>query len=148
MNETERDEEQMESFSRNQRCVTLLEACVLMWTRRTLKGRASRSEFWWVQVALGIVALVMESIVVLLVVNGMSTVGIVFMIGVWLLFVVISIPAYALFVRRLHDTGKSGWWWCIGFLPLIGELVLFVFMCQKSEPRTNAYGSVPNLTTE
>ncbi|HXA58744.1 MAG TPA: DUF805 domain-containing protein, partial [Streptosporangiaceae bacterium] len=40
----------------------------------------------------------------------------------------VLIPGLAVAVRRLHDTGRSGWWLLIGLVPLIGAIVLIVFM--------------------
>ncbi len=45
---------------------------------------------------------------------------------VWILVTIV--PALAVLVRRLHDTGKSGWWVLIGFVPFVGTIVLFVFL--------------------
>ena len=39
------------------------------------------------------------------------------------------LPSLAMGVRRLHDTDRSGWWWLLGFIPLIGIIVLIVFWC-------------------
>lgn len=55
----------------------------------------------------------------------------------------ILIPAIAVSIRRLHDTGRSGWWFLICFIPLIGTIVLFVFMVLDSEPGENQYGPNP-----
>lgn len=53
------------------------------------------------------------------------------------------IPSLAVSVRRLHDIGKSGWWLLIGFIPIIGAIVLIVFACLDSQPGANAYGPNP-----
>ena len=55
----------------------------------------------------------------------------------------VLIPTIAVFVRRLHDTNRSGWWWLISFIPLIGAVVLLVFMVQDSQPGENQYGPNP-----
>jgi len=52
------------------------------------------------------------------------------------------IPGLACCVRRLHDIGKSGWWVLIGFIPLVG-LVLLVFTLMDSQPGPNQYGPNP-----
>jgi uncharacterized membrane protein YhaH (DUF805 family) len=54
------------------------------------------------------------------------------------------VPGIAVSVRRLHDTGKSGWFYLLWLLPIIGWIILLVFYCQKSEPETNAYGAPPS----
>ena len=55
----------------------------------------------------------------------------------------VLIPGIAVTVRRLHDTGRVGWWILIAFLPLIGLIVLLVFMVLDSQPGDNAYGPNP-----
>ena len=57
--------------------------------------------------------------------------------------VAVIIPALAVAVRRLHDTDRSGWWLLIGFIPLIGLLVLLIFMILDSSPGRNTYGPNP-----
>jgi uncharacterized membrane protein YhaH (DUF805 family) len=46
-------------------------------------------------------------------------------------------------VRRLHDTGRSGWWFFIIFIPIVGAIVLLVFMCLDSVPGGNKWGPNP-----
>jgi uncharacterized membrane protein YhaH (DUF805 family) len=55
----------------------------------------------------------------------------------------VFIPGLALAVRRLHDIGKSGWWFLIGFIPLVGLIILIVFFVTDSQPGSNAYGPNP-----
>ncbi len=59
-------------------------------------------------------------------------------------YIVISIvPSLSCAVRRLHDTGRSGWWYFISLIPLIGGIALLVFFCMDSEPDRNQYGPNP-----
>ena len=53
------------------------------------------------------------------------------------------LPSLAVFFRRLHDSGHSGWWWLIALLPIIGAIVLLVFTIQGSEP-PNQWGNGPD----
>lgn len=53
------------------------------------------------------------------------------------------VPNIAAAVRRLHDTGRSGWYYLIGFIPFIGWLVLFVFLLQDSQNGENQWGLDP-----
>jgi uncharacterized membrane protein YhaH (DUF805 family) len=46
-------------------------------------------------------------------------------------------------VRRLHDTGRSGWWLLIGIIPLIGGIVLIVWFAQDGERGVNRFGPNP-----
>ena len=59
----------------------------------------------------------------------------------------ILIPSIAVTIRRLHDSGRTGWWFLIIFIPLIGALVLLVFMVLDSEQGTNDYGPNPKEQT-
>lgn len=52
------------------------------------------------------------------------------------------VPSLAVTVRRLHDTGKSGWWYLLSFIPF-GGLVLLVFYILDSDPGTNKWGPNP-----
>jgi len=53
------------------------------------------------------------------------------------------IPFLAVGVRRLHDTGRSGWWMLIGVIPIIGAIVLLIFIIQDSQLMDNQYGPNP-----
>ncbi|GLI42943.1 DUF805 domain-containing protein [Glycomyces algeriensis] len=55
----------------------------------------------------------------------------------------VLIPTIAVQVRRLHDTGRTGWWWFIGLVPCVGWIVLLVFNLFDSEPGPNKYGPNP-----
>lgn len=59
----------------------------------------------------------------------------------------VLIPSIAVTIRRLHDTGRTGWWFLIIFIPLIGAIVLLVFMVLDSEQGSNAYGPNPKAET-
>jgi uncharacterized membrane protein YhaH (DUF805 family) len=48
-------------------------------------------------------------------------------------------------VRRLHDTGRTGWWILIGLIPVIGGIVVLIFMVLDSEPGANQYGLNPKV---
>lgn len=58
----------------------------------------------------------------------------------WLVF---FLPQLAVFVRRMHDIGKSGWNWLIGFIPIVGFIVLLVFLCREGDSKPNEYGNPP-----
>ena len=60
-----------------------------------------------------------------------------------ILNLVTILPLLGVGARRLHDTGRSGWWWWILLVPLIGAIVLLVFMVLDSQPGDNEYGPNP-----
>ena len=109
------------------------------------KGRARRSEYWYIQLFLVLTNLAAAAIDLALmdgdvdrfIANGGG--GIVGL--VWILATIV--PALAVLVRRLHDIGKSGWWALIGFVPFVGALVLLFFSVQDSQAEANAYGPSP-----
>jgi uncharacterized membrane protein YhaH (DUF805 family) len=55
----------------------------------------------------------------------------------------VLLPSIAVTIRRLHDTGRTGWWFLIAFVPIIGVIVLLVFMVFDSTPGDNQYGPNP-----
>jgi len=55
------------------------------------------------------------------------------------------VPSLSCAVRRLHDIGKSGWWLLISLVPLVGGIILIVFLATDSEPGPNKYGPSPKL---
>ena len=74
-------------------------------------------------------------------VGGPGIVGIIYCLAV-------LIPSIAVSVRRLHDTGRNGKWLLLAFVPLIGMIVLLVFMVQDSQQGENQYGPNPKMATD
>ena len=99
-------------------------------------GRASRSEYWWWVLFTFVISVIVGAVF------GDGTAGKIVSSLVGLAFL---LPGLGLSVRRLHDTGKSGWWILIGLIPLVGAIILLIFFIKDSDPATNAYGPVPNL---
>ncbi len=106
-------------------------------------GRARRKEYWMFTLFSTIIALVLgfiEGIVGIAPETNQSI-----LVGIYTLAVLI--PSIAVSVRRLHDTGRSGWWVLISLVPLIGAIVLIVFTVQDSQQGDNQYGSNPKMAT-
>ncbi|WUV77910.1 DUF805 domain-containing protein [Streptomyces sp. NBC_01477] len=55
----------------------------------------------------------------------------------------VVVPAVALTVRRIHDTGRSGWFLLLAIIPLVGPIVMLVLTCIEGDPHPNAYGPSP-----
>jgi len=102
-------------------------------------GRARRKEYWMFVLFNIIISIVLGFIDGMMGTGGHSGIGL--LAGIYTLAVLL--PSIAVAVRRLHDTGRTGWWLLIAFVPLIGALVLLVFMVLDSQPGTNAYGPNP-----
>ena len=99
-------------------------------------GRATRQQYWMfvliyivIYIALAVVDAVLQSIL-----------GFGFLVAIFSL--VLLVPSISACARRLHDTGRTGWWQLIGLLPIIGWIVLIVFLVQDSHP-DNEYGPNP-----
>jgi uncharacterized membrane protein YhaH (DUF805 family) len=107
-------------------------------------GRARRKEYWMFFLFNLIIY------VVLALIDGLMgtfspQAGLGVLSGLYSLAVLI--PSLAVTVRRLHDTGRSGWWILIALVPFIGGIVLLVFMVLDSQPGENQYGPNPKATT-
>jgi len=98
-------------------------------------GRSRRAEFWWYFLANLIISIVLN--IVDAAIGWGSGVGGV-LSGLYGLAVLL--PGIAVGIRRLHDTGKSGWWLLIAFVPIVGIIVLVVFWATDSTPGANQYG--------
>jgi uncharacterized membrane protein YhaH (DUF805 family) len=103
-------------------------------------GRARRQEYWFFTLFSFIITAVLVYIDFNVGPYGSQT-GLGFLSGLYSLAV--FIPTFAVTVRRLHDTSRTGWWLLIGFIPLIGAIVLLVFMFLDSTSGTNEYGLDP-----
>ena len=117
-------------------------------------GRASRPEFWWFVLFYYLVILL--PVVPLIAIDAGSVnhaafeepgstaaVG-VFGVLVGVALLGLLIPYLAAGVRRLHDTGKSGWWWLISLVPF-GSIVLIVFFAIEGTPGWNQFGPPPGV---
>lgn len=90
-------------------------------------GRASRSEYWWFVLFQFVIGLLLILILPVL---------------YYLFFVATILPYLAVLVRRLHDTGRSGWWVFVGLIPF-GGLVLPIFALLEGNRGRNEYGPNP-----
>ena len=99
-------------------------------------GRAPRIEYWMFNLLHIIILLIFSFIDKL---AGFADQAVAGPLTV-LYFLAVLIPGWAVLVRRLHDTGRSGWWISINAIPTIGWIILLVFLIQGSERGENKYG--------
>ncbi len=92
-------------------------------------GRARRKECWMFVLVSFIICFVLS----ILKLNAISS----------LYSLAVLVPSIAVAIRRLHDTGRSGWWFLISFIPLVGTIILIVFLAQDSQAGENQYGPNP-----
>lgn len=110
----------------------------------TFSGRASRSEFWWFFLFNFIVASVLNGIAVgvgaadaTISELGVYTPGAGYYVAAipyWLWLLATFVPWLALSWRRLHDTNKSGGFWFLGLIPLVGPIIVLILFLLPSDP--------------
>ena len=109
------------------------------------KGRACRAEFWWTMLFYILVEVALTAAV-----GFISS----FYWDIWIdptklqiimiaLLLPFIVPNISLLVRRLHDTGKTGWWLLLAFVPFIGEIAILIFCLQEGNYGDNKYGPEP-----
>jgi uncharacterized membrane protein YhaH (DUF805 family) len=107
-------------------------------------GRAPRSEYWWFQLFL-ILAWAVVTVVVGVMGAAGSGPGTRAALGLSVLvpWLFLIICAFSVTIRRLHDTGRTGLWIFIGLVPILGTIVMLVFMVMDGEPGPNRWGPPP-----
>jgi uncharacterized membrane protein YhaH (DUF805 family) len=97
-------------------------------------GRLGRGGYW------RFVAVNVAIVIVGFILTRIASILVILLIGFYL---AVLIPSLAAGFRRLHDTGKSGWMILISLVPLVGGIILLVFLVQPGQPAPNAYGPPP-----
>ena len=101
------------------------------------KGRSRRKAYWmWTLMNLIIVTIVLVLDIVIFGLGSVFPLTLVY--GLFVL-----LPDLAVTIRRLHDVGKSGWWYLIQLVPLVGSIWLLVLLVTDSNPGENQYGPNP-----
>lgn len=117
------------------------------------KGRASRSEYWYfylfnILVMFFAYGLLIGGTYNAKLIGGDSAAGSAFMVVyvfIAIYYLAVFIPNMSVLVRRLHDTNRSGWNWLWCLLPIVGIIVLLVFLVSDSYPVENKYGAPPKV---
>ena len=101
---------------------------------KVFDGRSHREEYWMftlcnaiVLFALMLLGAMVRPLLVLFVLYSLA----------------ITVPKISVTIRRLHDTGRIGWWCLINLVPVVGWIVFLVYMVQDSQSGTNQYGLNP-----
>lgn len=97
------------------------------------QGRARRSEFWWWILFTVIVSVVAQ------VIDGAIGMPIVYIVS----SLALLIPGIAVAIRRMHDTGRSGWWLFIVLIPLVGVILYIYWFVQRGTVGANDWGPDP-----
>ncbi len=96
-------------------------------------GRARRSEYWYWTLFNVVVALIASAIASVLKAPVLAS--------IW--SIAVLIPSLAVCIRRLHDIGKSGWYYLFILIPIVGLVLLLVWFTRDSQPGSNQYGENP-----
>jgi len=125
-----------------------IRTCLSKWL--TWQGRAARSEYWYF-VLFNMLCLVAASILDKVLGTSFkftnpATGEEQSLFYGWLYLIsalALLLPNLAVLVRRLHDTNRSGWWYWIALVPLIGGILLLVWFCSRGTQGNNDYGADP-----
>ena len=98
------------------------------------RGRARRKEYWM---------FFLFNVLFVFVTTAIDLVLGIFPLLYVIYILAIIVPSIAVFVRRMHDVGKSGWWFFIGFIPIIGTIWLLVLLFTDGVTGENSYGPSP-----
>ena len=105
-------------------------------------GRARRKEYWMFTLFFLLFALLAGFVIGILSAVGETAAMIAIILAViW--YLAHLVPSLAVTVRRLHDTGKSGWFYLLALIPYIGGLIIFIFTVIDGDKGDNAYGPDP-----
>jgi uncharacterized membrane protein YhaH (DUF805 family) len=103
------------------------------------KGRASRREHWTFELTNSVITLALFVAVVMV-----ASVGYQYFVSLPFIYIAATtVPSLASLVRRLHDTNRSGWWFFVSLVPVVGPLILFSMTVTRSDPGQNRFG--PNF---
>jgi uncharacterized membrane protein YhaH (DUF805 family) len=102
-------------------------------------GRATRAEYWWVfgfEVILYLVSFTLDAMAVL----GNGDIAFFALATPWV-YLLNIVPSVTLTARRLHDTGRSSFWYLVNFVPFIGPFWVIALLTMKSEDDDNKWGT-------
>lgn len=107
------------------------------------RGRASRSAYWWFALFQGIIFALVFAVSIALAsskaTSGGSAAGVAFAVIIGIPLLYLELAAWTVWVRRLHDTDRSGWWLLLWFVPYVGAIVLVIFTVLKGTSGPNRY---------
>lgn len=107
---------------------------VVLFKYAVFEGRSDRTEYW--------TFILCDSILIfgMMALSAMAP----FFWSIFILYrIAVTVPNIAAAVRRIHDTGRSGWWLLMIFIPVVGTVATIVFLALDSQPGDNRYGPNP-----
>ncbi|AOI81142.1 MULTISPECIES: DUF805 domain-containing protein [Burkholderia] len=107
----------------------------------TFEGRARRAEYWYFALLTCVLSIVAQVVGAAGHDAGLITLLLLVVLG--LISLALIIPSIAVSVRRLHDTGRSGWFLLLALIPIVGGILLLVWMCSRGTEGPNRFGADP-----
>ena len=109
----------------------------------SFRGRARRSEYWFFTLFVVLTNLLGSALKAALANAAPENAVIIFALVFDLLYLALLLPHLAVTTRRLHDTDHSGWWILIGLIPVIGTIIVLIWMCTPGDDGPNRFGPPP-----
>lgn len=126
----------LQSFSQNnqsaERYPNLISSTELAFNKiLDFGGRTSLADFWWGTLGISLLYLVLFALISIIPDSDTGN-GLLFIVDIP--FTLISL---SLTIRRLHDIGKSGWFYCLNFIPFVGNIIVIILCCQPAVHKIN-----------
>jgi len=109
-------------------------------------GRANRKEYWYAILLQLLIVIILQVAAALAQNLNVPLLQLLISVIILIFSLASLCPTFAIAFRRLHDTGRSAWWMLILFVPIVGVVVLLVFLLLEGEPGENRFGPVPQPT--
>ena len=108
-------------------------------------SRSRRSEYWWTWLAFTLLELPFS--ILSQIFANVQVLYLIFSLILGVISICALVIMIPLIIRRLHDTGRTGWWFLIVLVPLVGGIILIVFMVLDSQRESNEYGPSPKYSS-
>jgi len=120
---------------------------IRMWQNYiNFSGRANRKEYWYAILLQLLIVIILQVAAALAQNLNVPLLQLLISVIILIFSLASLCPTFAIAFRRLHDTGRSAWWMLILFVPIVGVVVLLVFLLLEGEPGENRFGPVPQPT--
>lgn len=108
-------------------------------------GRARRKEYWTFTLFNIIFQILLYILAYLFLELNVYSLFSLFAVLSWIYPIAVLLPSLAVCIRRLHDIGKSGWWYLLNFIPFVGVIILIIWFCKDGMKENNQWGENPKV---
>ena len=106
-------------------------------------GRARRSEYWFFTLFVVVLMIVFEALLSIAKASGSPALMLIVSLPALIFDLGILLPILAINVRRLHDIDRSGWWYFLLLVPIVGYIVWLIWFCTPGTIGPNRFGEDP-----